>query len=157
MIHSIPTYLKGMATEVDSKLLAEIQSNYGENSTAFKFNKKFKSLERTWLTEYNEFGLTVWGINERDEKILIFDPMANGYNGLFELNNEEDLNSTKITDFENEVDLILMFQYGGDEVEYAQEGAEEGKSEFAEDYFDWLAIYKYDNNCLKEIVSIECA
>jgi len=153
MIHSIPTYLKGLMTEVDSKILAEIQSNYGENSTAFKFNKKFKSLERTWLPEYDEYGLTVWGINVDDEKITIFNPIENGYNGLFDINEEEDCNSTKIVDFESEVDLILMFQYSGEEAEYAQEG----KSKFAEDYFDWLAIYKQDSNGLEEIVSIECA
>ena len=155
MIHSIPTYLKGLATEVDSKILAEIQSNYGKNSTAFKFNKKFKSLERTWLTEYDDFGLTIWGINANDEKIIIFNPTEHGYNGLFDINEKEDCNSTRTVDFENEVDLILMFQYGGDEEEYAQE--EDGKSKFAEDYFDWLALYKYDNNGLEEIVSIECA
>ena len=155
MIHQIPTYLKGMATEVDSKLLAEIQSNYGENSTAFRFNKKFKSIERNWLTEYDDFGLTIWGINVDDEKIIIFNPKENGYNGLFDINEEENSSLTKVVDFEEEVDLILMFQYCGDEAEYAQD--EDGKSKFAEDYFDWLAIYKYDNNGLEEIVSIECA
>ena len=153
MIHLIPTYLKGQATEVDSKIFAEIQSNYGENITVFKFNKKFKSLVRTWQTEYDDFGLTVWGINVDNEKMIIYNPMENGYNGLFDINEEENCNSTKTVNFEKEVDLILMFQYNGDEAEYAQEG----KSKFAEDYFDWLAIYKYENNRLEEIVSIECA
>jgi hypothetical protein len=153
MIHSIPTYLKGQATGVDGKILAEIQSNYGEYSTAFKFNKKFKCLVRTWMTKYDEFGSTIWGINVDDERIAIFNPMENGYNGMFNNNGNEDYNSTKTINFENEVDLIAMFQYGGDEAEYA----EEGKSKFAEDYFDWVAIYKYDNNGLEEIVSIECA
>ena len=154
MIHSIPTYLKGLATEVDNnKIVAEIQSNYGEFSTVFKFNKKFKCLVRTWLTQYDDFGSTIWGINVDDEKIAIFNPMENGYDGMFDNIKGEDCNSTKTIDFESEVDLILMFQYGGDEAEYAQEG----KSGFAEDYFDWLAIYKYDNNGLEEIASIECA
>lgn len=153
MIHSIPTYLKGLATEVDSKILAEIQSNYGENSTAFKLDKKFKSIERTWLPEYEEFGQTVWGTTIDNKIIGLFDPTENGYNGMFDLNEVEDFEESKTIDFKNGIDLILAFQYGGEEAEFAKKG----KSQFAEDYFDWLAIYKLDNGKLEEIDSIECA
>jgi len=96
MINKIPSSLKELVTEVDNKILAEIQNNYGKNTTAFKFSKKFKSLERTWLTEYNEFGLTIWGINSNNEKICIFDPMKNGYDGLFDFNEEEVLIQQKL-------------------------------------------------------------
>ena len=153
MIHASPTYLKEIVTEVDGKILAKIQKNYGEYSTVFKFNNKFKSLERTWRTEYDDFGLTIWGINSNNEKVCIFNPMEHGYNGLFDINEQEDFNSTKTIDFEQEAELIVMFQYGGDEKEHANEG----KSKFAEDYFYWFALYQYDNDKLEEIVSIECA
>jgi len=149
----MPSYVKGLVTEVDSKILAEIQNNYGEYSTVFKFNRKFKSLVRNWISEYDDFGLTIWGIDTNNEKVSIFNPMENGYNALFDLNEQEDTGSIKTIDFNNEVELIVMFQYSGDEAEHA----EEGKSKCAEDYFDWFALYKYDNDELEEIVSIECA
>jgi hypothetical protein len=149
----MPSYLKELVKAVDDKILMEIQNEYGEYSTAFKFNIKFKKIIRTWLNEYNEYGLTVWGINSKDEKIMFFDPTENGYNGLMELNGEENLTIIKTIDFDKEIEIIIVFQYSGEENEYA----EEGKSKYEEDYFDWIIIYTYDGNDLKEIINIECA
>jgi len=52
--------------------------------------------------------------------------------------------------------LIVAFQYSSEEEEYI-EYANEGKSKFAEDYFEWFVLYKYVDNNLEELISIECA
>jgi hypothetical protein len=153
MIYSMPSYLKELVTEVDNDILSKIQNDYGEYTTAFKFNTKFKGLIRTWINEYGEYGSTVWGIDAKDEKIIIFDPLETGYDGLMGLNEEEDLNSTKTINFTNEAEIIIAFQYSGSEEEYL----EDGNSKFKEDYFDWLVIYKYDSGTLEELIDIECA
>jgi hypothetical protein len=149
----MPSYLKELVTAVDNNILTKIQNEYGEYSTAFKFNMKFKKVIRTWLSEYNNYGSTVWGIDLKDKKTIFFDPMENGYNGLFGLNKKEDLTTNKAIDFDKAIEIIIAFQYSGDEKEYA----EEGKSKYEEDYFDWIIIYTYDGNELREILNIECA
>jgi len=153
MIYTAPSYLKELVTEVDNNILNEVQKEYGTYSTAFKFNKKFKSLMRNWNKEFNEYGTTIWGINENNEKITIFDPAKNGYDGVMGLNEAQDINTIKTINFENDVEIIVAFQYSGDEEEYL----EDENSIFEEDIFGWIAIYKYENGNLEEITNIECA
>jgi len=158
MIYPAPSYLRELVTEVDNEILLKVQENYGEYSTAFKFNMKFKGLIQTWNTKYNCIGETVWGLSLNNEKICIFDGVKNGYEGLMGLKEAEDLNSTRTIDFGNEADIIVVFQYSGDEAEFIAEFANEGIPVYEEeDYFSWIAIYKYENNNLKEIVDYECA
>lgn len=153
MIHPMPSYLRNLVTEVNEEILSRIQGEYGHYTTAFIFNTAFKRLIRTWIPDYNTFGSTLRGINSNDEKISLFNPSENGYNGLFDIDDEENLSLTQQTEFGGEYELIIAFQYSGEEAEYALEG----KSPFEEDYFDWLVVYTLFENILDKIIDIECA
>ena len=95
MTYPVPTYLNGLVTEVNEPILLEIQKAYGENTTAFKFNINFTALTQTWSEEFAEYGGTIFGIDKANNQTTIFDQFRNGYNGVMEINEEEDLNSTK--------------------------------------------------------------
>jgi hypothetical protein len=51
------------------------------------------------------------------------------------------------------MDLIVAFQYSGDENEYVLDGT----SKFEQDYFGWIVIYKMTGAKLEELISYECA
>jgi hypothetical protein len=153
MTYPVPTYLKGIVTEVNEPILLEIQKEYGENTTAFKFNINFTTLAQTWNEEFAEYGGTIFGIDKANNQTTIFDQFRNGYNGVMEINEEEDLTSTKSIDLIRGTEIIIAFQYSGDEAEYL----EDGTSKFEQDYFSWVIIYKYLENKLEEVVSYECA
>jgi hypothetical protein len=153
MIHPPPSYLTGLMTEVSDKLLLETQKEYGTHSTAFKFNDKFVRLVRTWIEEYEEYGGTIFGIDKENNQTTIFDQSKNGYNGVMEINEEEDLTSTKSIDLPPGTEIIIAFQYGGDEAEYM----EDGYSEFEQDYFGWVVVYKHFDDRLEEVLSYECS
>lgn len=152
MIYPAPSYLIGQVTEVNKTILTEIQKEYGNNTTAFQFDTQFKMLVRTWDTEYNEFGNTVFGIDTGNNKISIFDPSRNGFDGVFGQHEQEDLLSTKNIDLSKDTKIIVAFQYNGDE----SENIEDGNSKFEQDYFGWFVIYKFADNKIEEIFSCEC-
>ena len=52
-----------------------------------------------------------------------------------------------------ETEIIIAFQYDGNEDEYL----EDGTSKFEQDYFSWVIIYKYVDNKLDELLNYECA
>src|SRR5687768_18418418 len=95
MIYSAPSYLTGLVTEVNEQILLKIQEEYGDNTTAFKFNTNFKSLVQTWIEEYDEYGGTIFGVDKTNNRTTIFDQFKHGYNGVMELNEEEVLSSSK--------------------------------------------------------------
>ena len=70
-----------------------------------------------------------------------------------EINEEEDLTSTKSIDLISGTEIIIAFQYSSDEAEYL----EDGTSKFGQDYFSWVIVYKYVDNKLEEVLSHECA
>ena len=70
-----------------------------------------------------------------------------------ELNEEDNISSVKTIDLSKVSDVIIAFQYSGDEAEYIADGI----SKFEQDYFGWAAIYKQVDNRLEEITSFECA
>ena len=148
-----PSYLTGLVTAVGQETLSEIQKNYGANTTAFKFNSKFNSLIQTWLQEFGHHGGTVWGIDTIGNKVLLFDQFSHGYNAMMKLNEEEDLESTKSIALPQQTEIIIAFQYSGDEDEYLERGA----SKFKQDYFGWIVIYKKNDNKLEEFLNYECA
>ena len=152
MTYPAPSYLTGQVTEVNESILLEIQKEYGDNTTVFQFERQFKMLVRTWKTEYDEFGNTIFGLDIDNNKIPIFDPSQNGYDGIFGHNEQEELNSTKNIDLSKDTKIIVAFQYNGDE----SENIEEGTSKFEQDYFGWFIIYKLVDNKLEEIFSCEC-
>jgi hypothetical protein len=153
MIYPPPTYLAEVVTEVSASTLARIQKEYGDSTTAFAFNKKFNALIFSWNGKYDAYGGRVWGLDATGNKMLLFDQMLYGYNGVMQLNEEDDINSTKSIDFSEAIEIIIAFQYSGDEAAYL----EDGTSKFEQDYFGWVAIYKHPDNQLKEIISFECA
>ena len=153
MIYPPPSYLTGLVTEVNETILLEIQKEYGDNTTAFKFNTNFTSLVQTWIEEYDEYGGTILGVDKANNQTIIFDQFKYGYNGLMEINEEEDLTSAKSIDLINGTDIIIALQYSGDEADYL----EDGKSKFEQDYFSWIIVYKYFDNKLEEVLSYECA
>ena|SRR5205085_6548993 len=153
MIYSAPSYLTGLVTEVKNEILAEIQKNYGNNTTSFKLNQKLTGLIVSWNEEFDEYGGRVWGTETNGNKLLLFDQLKHGYNGAMKLNEEDDTHSTKSIEFADGTEVILAFQYSGDEEEYLEEGA----SKLEQDYFGWIAIYTYEDNRLEEIISFECA
>jgi len=153
MIYPVPTYLRGLVTDVTNQILFEIQEGYGNNTTAFKLNNKFTKLVQTWIEEYAEYGGTILGVDEANNQTTIFDQFKHGYNGVMKINEEEDLTSTKGINLISATELIIAFQYSGDETEYL----EDGTSKFEQDYFSWVIIYKYVDNKLEEILSYECA
>ena len=153
MINSVPSYLTVLTTALDKATLLKIQKHFGENTTAFKFNSKFKSLMLSWKKESDEYGGRVWGINSTGGKVILFDQVQHGYNGVMQLNEEDNIGTMKSVDFSETTDIVIAFQYSGDEAEYISEGS----SQFEQDYFSSVAIYKYVNNQLEEIISFECA
>ena len=153
MIYAAPSYLTGLVTEVNEPILLEIQKEYGDHTTAFKFNTNFTNLVQTWIDEYDEYGGTILGVDKTNNQTTIFDQFKNGYNGVMEINEEENLTSTKSIDLANGTEIIIAFQYSGDEAEYL----EDGTSKFEQDYFSWVIVYKYVDNKLEELLSYECA
>jgi hypothetical protein len=152
MIYPAPSYLSGQVTDVIERILLEIQKEYGDNTTAFQFDRQFKMLVRTWNTEYGEYGNTVFGLDTDNNRFPIFDPSQNGYDGIFGHIEQEDLTSTKNMDVSKDTKIIVAFQYEGDE----SESIEEGNSKFVQDYFGSFVIYKFADNKLEEIFSCEC-
>lgn len=152
MIHCAPSYIKEIAQEADTDTLEAVQKAYGDDSTAFMLNAQFKQVLRTWSEEYNEYGETFWGITNANEKIKLFDPFENGYNGQYHLSEKEDDTITRTVDLKYDR-LVLAFQYSGDEDSFTVDG----NSKLPEDYFEWIAIYQYGNNHLEEIENIECS
>jgi hypothetical protein len=153
MIYPPPSYLNGLVSEVGPEILSVVQENYGDNTTAFKFNSKFNGLVQTWIDDYNDYGGTLWGINLTGNKVLLFDQFQHGYNGVMGLNEEEDFNSTKSISLPEATEIIIAFQYSGDENEYVLDGA----SKFKQDYFGWIVIYKMRGGVLEELTNYECA
>jgi hypothetical protein len=153
MIYPAPSYLRGLVTEVSPATLPKIKTDYGDNTTAFKFNNMFTALILSWNEEYEEYGGRVWGVETTGNKLLIFDQVKHGYNGVMQLNEEDDIGSIKTIEFTEPSEVIVVFQYSGDEADYL----EEGTSKFEQDYFGWIAIYKHTDNKTKEIISFECA
>jgi hypothetical protein len=153
MIYQAPTYLTGLVTEVNNTLLFEIQKKYGDYITAFIFKTKFIKLERTWKDEYKEFGGAILGFDKENREIIIFNPTIHGYEGMFGLSTKEDLSKTKNIETNLEIEVVIAFQYSGDEAEYIEEGA----SKFEQDYFGTVAVYKYIDSKLTEILNYECA
>ena len=153
MAYPPPSYLTGIASSVNQKTLVEIQKEYGKNTSAFRFNTKFNSLIQTWLEKLQHYGGTVWGIDTTGKKILLFDQYRHGYDAMMKLNKEEDLDSTKLLDFSQFTEVIIAFQYSGDEDEYLTRGT----SKFKQDYFGWVVIYKIVNNKLEKLFEYECA
>jgi hypothetical protein len=153
MIYPAPSYLTGLVTEATQEILSEVQRNYGDNTTAFKFKQRFKGLTQTWLDEFDEYGGTIWGTDTNGNKILLFDQSKHGYNGVMELSEEEDLDTTKSIDFKQSSEIIIAFQYNGDEDEYL----EDGTSNFQQDYFGWVILYRKDDSELGELLSYECS
>lgn len=68
-------------------------------------------------------------------------------------NGEKDLTSTTQILVDSGSKIIIAFQYGGDEEEYANEGP----SKFQQDYFDWVLVFKKVDNALEIIFEYECA
>ncbi|MBZ5857749.1 hypothetical protein [Flavihumibacter profundi] len=153
MIFPAPSYLTGLVTEVSEATLLEIHKQYGKYTTAFKFNTSFTSLIQTWIKEYDEYGGTIWGVDKSNNQTIIFDQFKNGYNGVMEINEEEDLSSKKGIDLISGTEIIIAFQYSGGEAEYL----EDGTSKYEQDYFSWVIVYKYADNKFEELLSYECA
>jgi hypothetical protein len=153
MIYPEPSYLSGLVTRVNNETLIKIQKNYGINTTAFKFNNKFTGLIQTWLDKFDTYGGTVWGIDTTGNKILLFDQFRHGYDALMGLNEQENLDSTKFIDLPQPMEIIMAFQYNGEEEEYL----EDGSSKFKQDYFGWVVIYKMLDGKIQEFLSYECA
>jgi hypothetical protein len=153
MIYPAPSYLSGLVSEVSPEILSVVQENYGTNTTAFKFNSKFNGLVQTWLNEHDDYGGTLWGISLTGNKILLFDQSRHGYNGVMGLNEEEDFTSTKSISFLQATEIIIAFQYDGDENEYVLDG----KSKFEQDYFGWIVVYKVTGTTLEELLNYECS
>ena len=148
-----PSYLTGLVSDVSDVILSHIQKEYGNNTSAFKFNIKFNSLVQTWLQKFQHYGGTIWGIDTTDNKILLFNQFKQGYNAMMKLNEEEDLGNTKSIALPEKTQIIIAFQYSGDEDEYLERGA----SKFKQDYFGWVVVYKMVDNNLEEIINYECA
>lgn len=148
-----PSYLKELVTKVSGDILTKIQKNYGNNTTAFKFNSKFTSLIQTWIDEFNTYGGTIWGIDTTGKKILMFDQFRHGYDALMGLKEEENLDSTKSIALSQLTEIVIAFQYNGDEEEYL----EDGTSKFKQDYFGWVVIFEQREDKLRELLSYECA
>jgi hypothetical protein len=153
MIYPAPSHLAGIATEVSKQVLSEIQESYGDNTTAFKLSPEFTSLSQTWVEKEQSHGGTIWGTDSKGNRTIIFDPSKHGYNGVMQLNPEENLDSIKSVDLPAGAEIIVAFQYGGDEADFT----EDGPSKYAQDYFGWVIVYRYLDNKLEEVLSYECS
>jgi hypothetical protein len=153
MLYPAPSHLANITTEVNKDILSHIQESYGDNTTAFKLIPKFVSLSQTWVEEEQAHGSTIWATDSKGNRTIIFDPSKHGYNGVMQLNQEENLDSVKSVDLPNGAEIIVAFQYGGDEAGFT----EDGPSKYPQDYFGWVIVYKYLGNKLEEVLSYECS
>ncbi len=155
-VHKAPRHLFAIASPCDPDILNQIQEEYGENTTAFMLMVPTKRLEVSWDKAYNEVGGILWGIDLRDGKTVLFDAARHGYNGQFDLfdgGDIEDVRDIELLGAPSERALIIVFQYGGDETEYAKECS----SENPEDFFDWIVVYERIGKVLRKVYEFECA
>jgi hypothetical protein len=134
-------------------VLTEIQKAYGENATAFKLKDEFTSIVFSWDEEYNCPRGRVWLFDKKGQPTIIFDQFVNGYKGVLRLNQLDNSSSTRSINLIDGDNIVIAFQYSGDEQEFANSGP----SKHPADYFDWIIIYKYSSNTLQEILNYECA
>jgi len=151
--YSPPSYLVNIVTAVENDILVQIQKEYGENVTAFKFRNEFINIIYSWYNEYDCPAGNVWLVDREGNKITIFDQFLHGYNGVMKLNQANNTNSTKTDNLSNETSVVIAFQYSGDEKEFVTFGPSKNES----DYFDWVIVYKNFDKQLEEILNYECA
>ena len=110
MIYLPPSYLNGCVTEADKTTLSKFQKEHGESTTAFKFDNTFQHLVLSYDAEIDEYGGKVWSVDITGNKRLFFDQGKHGYKGVMELNEEDDITTTKIIDLFPASDLFIAFQ-----------------------------------------------
>lgn len=155
-MYAAPSHLKNLVSEVDLLIKSQVFEEYGDYTTVFCLDFPVLKLEVNWIEEYEENGGFLMVQDHQNRKTLIFDSSKHGYNGLFDIEESPDTKIMKeinLTESQNEKTLILAFQYGGDEKEYA----EENNSDATEDYFDWFIVYELVEGRLLKVYEYECA
>ncbi|MDE5418592.1 hypothetical protein L3049_11295 [Labilibaculum sp. DW002] len=155
-MYPAPSHLKNIVKNSDHSIRTKVFKEYGEYTTVFCLDLSVSQLKANWLEEYESIGGVLMVKNHANIKTLIFDSSKHGYNGQFDLEeppNNKTMKEISLTGSLSEKTLILAFQYGGDEKDYA----EENNSEFPEDYFDWFSVYELVNGKLLKVYEYECA
>ena len=155
-MYPAPSHLKNIVKDSNSSIKKEVYSEYGDYTTVFCLDSPVLKLVVNWIEEYEENGGFLMVEDHQNRKTLIFDSSKHGYNGLFDIEESPETKIMKeitLTESQNEITLILAFQYGGDEKEYA----EETNSNSPEDYFDWFIVYELVDGKLSKVYEYECA
>ncbi len=144
-----PVHLKHFCKPVDHLIKTKIVSEYGKYITVFSISD-FNSKIEIGFDEQEILGV-VKGINDKGDTTILFDSTLHGYNGLYNLSESNNTKSFKTIDLSGKR-LIIAFQYGGEEENYAQENGG-----LPQDYFDWIVIYESFNGKLRKLFEYECA
>ncbi len=155
-IINAPSYLTKYLVACEMETKKEIQAEYGEYTNVFKINLDVKKIELTWNKMYDCEEGSIYAIDENGQQVLLFSADLHGYNGqfeLYELETNVEVRELSLKECETGNEIVLAFQYSGDEEEYVSEG----KSDKIEDYFGWIVIYQKCDTKLIKIFEFECA
>ena len=155
-MYNSPTHISEFAEKFIGTELALINKEYGDYISVFQINQPIKSLMGKWNSKDECFANNVIANFHDESSIQIYDSTIHGYNGKFGIIETEAPDEQKtISEFaiETNTKLIIAFQYGGDEKEYAEENNDENP----QDYFDWIIIYSINEMGLNKLIEFECA
>ncbi len=148
-----PEHLKDFIADADPFDIHTIQKEIGEYSTSFKIKNKINELKFSWLELENCDAGIVSAISRTGEEILLFDQAQHGYNALTGLSSVAENTVNKVRNIDALTEVIISFQYSGEENTYA----DEGENKLPENYFDWIFIFLKRENKLEMIFDYECA
>jgi len=129
---------------------------YGDYISVFLLNGYIKNIKGDWSNQYNTYVNRIMVTLDDATEYMVHDSTQHGYNGKLGIADTEISNSQKvIAEFANneKTSIIMAFQYGGDEGEYANENNDKNP----QDYFDWVVIYSLNSNGLNKLIEFECA
>ncbi len=146
-MYNSPSHIDTKVKSIDSTNRKTIEAEYGDYITTFEISKMKKL--KIGKINTDDSGLVII-TDSSNKEIVLFDNSKHGYNGLYGLTNVSEVDTFDIKELKNK-QLIVAFQYGGDEVANADEN--QGNPQ---DYFDWIVIYIINDNQLVKVFEYEC-
>lgn len=155
-MYKTPTHLKELFRKYQGAEISQITAEYGDHIAVFESIDSITSIIGEWNDEYKTFVNSVSISTNKGLQQTVHDSTKHGYNGKFGMGEKEESNSSKsIAEFndESQTKVIIAFQYGGDEKEYALENNDTN----LQDYYDWIVIYSLNLKGLIKQIELECA
>ena len=155
-MYNTPTHINEIFRKFQGSEKSQITAEYGEHIAVFESISPIRSINGEWSDDYKTFVNSISIETGEELQQIIHDSTKHGYNGKFGIEEKEESNSSKsIAEFndESQTKVIIAFQYGGDEKEYAAENNDPNH----QDYYDWIVIYSLNSNGLTKQIEFECA